>query len=122
MGGTQASAAPDGAIGEADRRALAELLARHVPSPVAVEGAVTELLAAGWRPPAPALTTVEELDACRPGAVVTDRDGEPWIRNAADQWCQAERVGIHPGALLEWAPLTRHTDGGHPSGVWRAPS
>ena len=59
MGGTQASAAPDHAVSEADRRTLTELLARHVPHPV--EAAVTDLLAAGWRPPAPTLTTEAEL-------------------------------------------------------------
>jgi hypothetical protein len=104
---------PDDATGGADRRALAELIRRTCPeTPVDVSGAAADaVLAAGWRPPAPMLSTVDELDALAPGAVVTDRDGEPWTRNASGECCQAQRVGIWPDELLEWAPLTRHTDG-----------
>jgi len=113
MGTDPAAAGPADATGGADRRALAELIRRTCPeTPVDVSGAAADaVLAAGWRPPAPMLSTVDELDALAPGAVVTDRDGEPWTRNASGEWCQAERVGIWPVELLEWAPLTRHTDG-----------
>jgi hypothetical protein len=121
MAQEHAPAGPTGAVGDADRRALAELPTG--PEPAAddrtgptflrrtIVNTVEEILAAGRRSPAPTLTTVADLAACRPGTVVTDRDGEPWIRNAAGQWRQAERVVIYPYELVEWGPLTRHLDG-----------
>ena len=69
-------------------------------------------LAAGWRPPAPTLVTEAELVECRPGTVVTDRDGHVWVLNTAGQWCEPLPTGVYPDELLRWAPLTRHPDGG----------
>ena len=129
----QAPNDPDTAVREvaaADRRALAELLCRPVTGwglanleahqntvgPMVqrqvLQETVQAVLAAGWRPPAAKLTTAEELAACRPGTVVTDRDGHPWVLNRAGQWCEPLLFGVDPDELLQWAPLTRHVDGG----------
>src|SRR6478609_7073546 len=106
--------ATEDALDGADRRALAELIRRiHRSAPVDVTLAAADaVLAAGWRPPAPTLTAEAELAACRPGTVVTDRDGHPWVRSAAGQWCEALPTGVYPDELVEWAPLTRHLGGG----------
>lgn len=118
-----------GAVDAGDRLGLVELLTRELsgrtPAEVAGDGrigaaflrqtvdrVVAAILAAGWRPPAPTLTTEDELAACRPGAVVTDRDGHPWVLNAVGQWCEPLLFGVDPDELLEWAPLTRHVEGG----------
>ena len=129
----QAPNDPDTAVREvaaADRRALAELLSRPVTGwalanleayqntvgPVVqrqvLQETVEAVLAAGWRPPPAMLTTEEELAACRPGTVVTDWDGHPWALNPAGQWCEPLLFGVDPDELLEWAPLTRHLEGG----------
>lgn len=102
---------PDPATGadatERGRHALAELIRRTYAH---VDGA----LAAGWRPPAPTLTTVAQLAACAAGTVVTDRDGHPWVRNPAGQWCEPLPTGVYPDELLQWVPLTGHLDGPGP--------
>jgi hypothetical protein len=118
-----AAVGPGGATVDADRltdrQGLAEMLGRHVPDSVAVQAAVSELLGARWRPPAPVLTTVEELDGCRPGTVVTDRDDHVWVRDAAGDRCEPHPAGVFADELIEWAPLTRHTDGRPESGAGR---
>jgi hypothetical protein len=105
---------------EPERRALAELIRRtyryaHMDAALAAADAI---LAARWRRPAPTLTPESDLAACRPGTVVTDRDGHRWVRNAAGQWCEPPLTGctrtrwsrMYPDEV-EWAPLTRHLGG-----------
>ena len=108
---------PDPAIGadatERGRHVLAELIRRtyryaHVDGALAAADAA---LAAGWRPPAPMLTTQAELAACAAGTVVTDRDGHPWVLDPAGQWCEPLPTGVYPDELVQWAPLIRHLDG-----------
>jgi hypothetical protein len=60
------------------------------------------------------LSTEAEVEACRPGTVVTDRDGHPWVLNTAGQWREPLPTGVYPDELVQWAPLTRHTDGSGP--------
>lgn len=131
MGDERAPAGPDGPVDGGDRRGLTELLTDHLTGRTAgqlaaadrigaallrqsVDRVVSAILAAGWRPPVSTLTTEAELAACRPGTVVTDRDGHPWVRNPAGQWCEPLPTGIYPDELLQWAPLTRHPDGPGP--------
>ncbi|HEY7814514.1 MAG TPA: hypothetical protein VIC62_14825 [Nakamurella sp.] len=111
--------ATEDALDGADRRALAELIRRthrsvHADAADAALAAADAVLAAEWRPPAPTLTSEADLAACRPGTVVTDRDGHPWVLNAAGQWCEPLPTGVYPDELVQWAPLTRHTDGPEP--------
>ena len=114
-----------GAVDEGDRLGLVELLTRELagrtPAEVAVDDrigaaflrqtvdrAVAAILAAGSRPPAPMLTTENELASCHPGTVVTDRDGHPWVLGDGGQWCEPLPTGVDPDELVEWAPLTVH--------------
>jgi hypothetical protein len=115
------------AIDEGDRRDLVELLTRQTPAEPAgddrigaaflrrtVDRAVAAILAAGWRPPAPTLTTEADLAVCRPGTAVTDRDGHPRVLSEAGQRCEPLPTGVYPDELVQWAPLTRHLDGLRP--------
>ena len=126
---TSTAAGAEPAVDAAARRALAEVLCRPVTGwglanleadqntvgaifqRQVLQETVEAVLAAGWRPPPATLTTEDELAACRPNAVVTDRDGHPWVLSAAGQWCEPRPTGVDPDELLEWAPLTRHLDG-----------
>lgn len=69
--------------------------------------AADAILAAGWRPPARTLTTVDELDALPSGAVLTDRYGLIWIRGE-QEWCEPRSTEVEVAELIEWAPLTVH--------------
>lgn len=105
MGDERVPTGPDAVVdaaSERDRRALAELIRRTDRSEQ-----VDAALAAGWRPPAPTLTTVDELDALPVGAVLTDRYGLIWIRGE-EQWCEPRSTEVEVGELIEWAPLTVH--------------
>jgi hypothetical protein len=79
-----------------------------------VDRAVQAVLIEGWRPAAPTLTTQAQLGACAAGMVVTDREGHPWVLDAAGQWCEPWPTGVYPDELTQWAPLTRHLDGPGP--------
>lgn len=112
-------------VSETDRRALTELLCRPVTGWDAanleadrdrvgamfqrqvLQETVEAVLAAGWRPPAAVLSTEKELARCRPGTIVTDRDGHPWVLNEAGQWCEPLPTGILPAELLQRDMLTR---------------
>ena len=94
---------------EADRETVGAIFQRQV-----LQETVEAVLAAGWRPPTATLTTEDQLKSCRPGAVVTDRDGHPWVLAAAGQWCEPLPTGVYPDELLQWVPLTGHLDGPGP--------
>lgn len=124
----RADGAADASVGplvdEGERRDLADLLTRELagrtPAELAgddrigaaflrqtVARAGAAILAAGWRPPAPTLTTVDELDALPAGAVLTDRYGQIWVRTEQG-WCEPRSTEVEVDELIEWAPLTLH--------------
>ena len=124
----QVPATPTGPVDtageEADRRGLADLLTDQLTGRTAgqlaaadrigaallrqsVDRVVAAILAAGWRPPAPTLTTIDEVDALPDGAVLTDRYGQIWIRTE-QQWCEPRSTEVEVDELVEWAPLTLH--------------
>jgi hypothetical protein len=113
-----APTAPDSATVHADRRVRAELLGRHVPDPVAARAVASELLASGWRPPPPTLTTVEQLHPCRRGRWSPIGTGRWGVRSpAANGASPTTRGGSTPDEPAEWAPPTRHTDDGRGDGA-----
>lgn len=71
-----------------------------------IEEQLRAVLVAGWRPPAPQVSTVDELEALPADTVVTDSVGHPWIRNGAGEWCERYPAGIDPDELLADGPVT----------------
>lgn len=122
---TAADAAVEPTVDAAARRALTEVLCRPVTGwsltnleadqdtvgamvqRQVLQETVDTVLAAGWRPPGPTLSTVDELDAVPVGAVLTDRYGQIWIRTEQG-WGEPHSTGVEVGELVEWAPLTLH--------------
>lgn len=76
-------------------------------------GFADAILAAGFRPPARVITTVEERDALPPGSVVLSDSGYAWQR--IEWWWQStdEGVGGAPSlpATILHVPTEEATDG-----------
>lgn len=73
---------------------------------MSIEDQIRAVLAAGWRPPATQVSTVDELEALPVITVVTDSDGHPWVRNMVGEWCEPFPTGIDPDELLVDGPVT----------------
>lgn len=71
-----------------------------------IEDQLRAVLAAGWRPPATQVSTVDELEALPVTTMVTDSDGHPWVRNMVGEWCEPYPAGIDPDQLLADGPET----------------
>ncbi|WP_420116552.1 hypothetical protein [Micromonospora sp.] len=71
-----------------------------------LEGQIRAVLASGWRPPAGQVGTVDELEALPVAAVVTDSDGQTWVRNRIGEWCEPYPAGIDPDELLADGSVT----------------
>jgi len=73
---------------------------------LSAESVTERILAAGWRPPARKIETVEELDALPEGSIVRDswgitltKDYESWYRTLADDPDEVELP-----AIVLWEP------------------
>ena len=73
--------------------------------------AADAIIAAGWRPPARTVTTVEELDALPVGSIVRDVEraalDEKWDDNLWAEVCYESTFSssmIHTPAIVLWEP------------------
>ena len=64
------------------------------------------VLAAGWRPPARTIASVEELDSLPPRAVIADREGGIWAVNELREWRELSTAGISAHEVIRWGPFT----------------
>jgi len=71
----------------------------------AIERMANKILAAGFRPPARVVTTVEELDALPEGTVIRDREGtvaESWdgVWHSSEGGCYGHEILALPATVL----------------------